>query len=554
MLVRFLLDEVLSAEVRDKIAAGLMADRRFAWLTWIVLGFIGVNLVRGGISFLLNYRILHLGQRIIFDLRYHLHRHLQKLSLAYYERHQTGRIMSRVMYDVEAIQSLATSTLVNLITDSFTLVSIVVIVLVMNWKLACLALLVFPLYVLNFLIWRGRIRQASRRIREKVSRISGVLQEKIAGAKVVKSFTRERSETLLFVRELRENYGLVLTQGRLSLALYTIASILTGLGTAIVFWYGGRLVLFGQMTIGQLIQFNAYLGMLYSPAVRLVQVNDVIQRALVAVERVFEVLDTLPDVQDAPDAVVLSDIRGHIVFDGVSFGYDPNELVLKNVNLEVQPGQMIALVGPSGSGKTTLVNLLARFYDPTYGTIYLDGHDLRQIKLQSLRRQIGIVLQETYLFTGTIRDNIRYGKPEATEEEIVRAAIAANAHEFIMELPDDYDTEIGERGVKLSGGQRQRLAIARAILRNPRILILDEATSSLDSTSEALIQSALENLMRGRTSFVIAHRLSTIMKADRILVMENGIIVDSGTHEELLQRGGLYAKLYEMQFKRAKKD
>jgi subfamily B ATP-binding cassette protein MsbA len=553
MIMRILIDDVLPstpAEVRQLSLDRALFAHALRNLGLLVAGIMGLRILSGGISFLLNYRIIQLSQRVIFDIRHQLHRHLQRLSMAYYESHQTGRIMARVMYDVDAIQALTTGNLITIVTDTVTLIAVIVLILWMNWKLALLALLVFPLYVLNFLGWRKRIRRTSHRIREKYSRISGSLHEKIAGAKVVKSFTRERSETREFLHDLRENLGLVVMQGQLSTALSIISDLITGLGTATVFLVGGYYVLQGHMTIGALIQFNAYLGQLYGPVVRMVQINDVIQRAMVALERVFEVLDTMPDVQDAPDAIRLDRVEGRIVFENVSFGYDPNELVLQNINLEVEPGEMIALVGPSGSGKTTFANLIARFYDPTYGRITLDGVDLRKIRLTSLRQQIGIVLQETFLFTGTIRDNIRYGRPDATEEEIIRAAQAANAHEFIMNLPDDYDTEIGERGLKLSGGQRQRIAIARVILRDPRILILDEATSSLDSTSEALIQSALDNLMRGRTSFVIAHRLSTIMKANRILVLEHGIVVDSGSHRELIERGGLYARLYEMQFKK----
>jgi len=556
-LMRLLIDEVLPSsldEIRQLQANPALRQTLLMRLSWLVGAVIALRLIQGLVSFLQTNRIIHLGQRVIFDIRHQLHRHLQKLSMAYYESHQTGRIMARVMYDVDAIQSLTTGNLITVVTDVATLVVAIILVLSLQWKLALLALIAFPLYVLNFFFWRPRIRRASRRVREKYSQIAGHLHEKIAGAKVVKSFTREQSETRFFMRDLRENYSLVVTQGRLSAALSVISSLITGLGTAFIFWYGGRLVLTGEMTIGKLIQFNAYLGMLYGPVVRIVQVNDVIQRAMVAVERIFEVLDTMPDVQDAPNAVRLDEIQGRIVFHNVSFGYNPNELVLKNINLEVEPGQMIALVGPSGSGKTTFANLIARFYDPTYGYITLDGHDLRQIKLRSLRQQIGLVLQETFLFTGTIRDNIRYGRPEASEEEIIQAAMAANAHEFIMNLPDDYDTEIGERGLRLSGGQRQRMAIARAILRDPRILILDEATSSLDSSAEALIQNALDNLMEGRTSFVIAHRLSTVMKADKILVLEYGIVVDSGSHEELLEKGGLYARLYEMQFKKEARE
>ncbi len=503
-----------------------------------------------------SWIILIVGQRIIFDIRRNLHRHLQKLSMSYFESHQTGRILARVMYDVDALGSLASGTLIQLLSDIVTIVFLIVYMFYMNWQMTLVAVLIIPLYVVNFLMLRKRIQRAYRKVREKVSIISGNLHEKIAAAKVVKSFTRERSETLHFVHQLRENLVLNLESSRLSMWLGRSGAILTGVGTAAIYLIGGYFVVTGAhgFTVGKLIQFNSYLGMIYGPVERLIQSNDVITRALVALERIFEVFDTRPEVEEKPDAIELETIEGKVEFHNVNFGYNPDELVLQNINLEVSPGEMVAFVGPSGSGKTTLANLIARFYDPTTGDLFLDGHNLKDIKLRTLRQRIGIVLQETHLFTGTIRDNIRYGNRYATSEETVRAAMAANAHDFIMELPDDYDTELGERGLKLSGGQRQRVAIARAILRDPRILILDEATSALDSSSEALIQAALDRLMEGRTSFVIAHRLSTIMKAHKIVVLENGIIVDVGSHDELLERGGLYAKLYNMQFRSQEED
>ncbi len=503
-----------------------------------------------------SWIILIVGQRIIFDIRRNLHRHLQKLSMSYFESHQTGRILARVMYDVDALGSLASGTLIQLLSDIVTIVFLIVYMFYMNWQMTLVAVLIIPLYVVNFLMLRKRIQRAYRKVREKVSIISGNLHEKIAAAKVVKSFTRERSETLHFVHQLRENLVLNLESSRLSMWLGRSGAILTGVGTAAIYLIGGYFVVTGAhgFTVGKLIQFNSYLGMIYGPVERLIQSNDVITRALVALERIFEVFDTRPEVEEKPDAIELETIEGKVEFHNVNFGYNPDELVLQNINLEVSPGEMVAFVGPSGSGKTTLANLIARFYGPTTGDLFLDGHNLKDIKLRTLRQRIGIVLQETHLFTGTIRDNIRYGNRYATSEETVRAAMAANAHDFIMELPDDYDTELGERGLKLSGGQRQRVAIARAILRDPRILILDEATSALDSSSEALIQAALDRLMEGRTSFVIAHRLSTIMKAHKIVVLENGIIVDVGSHDELLERGGLYAKLYNMQFRSQEED
>lgn len=514
------------------------------------------TLISAGIGYTRSVRISVIAQRVIFDIRRNLHRHLQKLSMAYFDSNQTGRIMSRVLYDVDAIGGLAGGTLVSLTFDAVNAFMLIIIMFYMNWQMTLIALIVVPMYILNFLVRRKAIQRAYRLVREKFSEISGNLHEKIAATKVVKSFTREQSETRFFIHQLRENLQLTLRSQFMTYALDRTTGIMSGAGTAAVYLLGGYFVVKGWygFTPGKLIQFNTYLGMLYGPIQRLVTSNEVIVRAMVAVERIFEIFDTPPAVVDKPDAVELPVIQGHVVFKNVNFGYDPDELVLQNINLEVDPGEMCAFVGPSGSGKTTLANLIARFYDPTTGDMFLDGHNLKDIKLRTLRRNIGIVLQETHLFTGSIRDNVRYGNQRASNDSIVSAAMAANAHDFIMELPEDYDTEIGERGVKLSGGQRQRIAIARAILRDPRLLILDEATSALDSTSEALIQSALDRLMEGRTSFVIAHRLSTIMKAHKIVVLENGIIVDVGSHEELLERGGLYAKLYNMQFRNQEED
>ncbi len=504
------------------------------------------------VGFIRSWRITIIGQRIIFDIRRHLHKHLQRLSMSYFESRQTGRIMARVMYDVDAIGQLASGTLVQLLSDIVTIVFLLLYMLYLNWLMTVVAILIIPLYIINFVLLRKSIARAYRRVREKVSEISGNLHEKIAATKVVKSFTRERHETRVFIGQLRDNLVLTLASARLSMYLGYGGSIITGIGTALIYLIGGLFIVYGQydFTVGKLVQFNAYLGMIYGPAERLIQSNDVVTRAMVALERIFEVFDTRPEVEDKPDAAELERIDGRIEFRNVNFGYVPEQLVLQNINLMVEPGQMVAFVGPSGSGKTTLANLIARFYDPVSGDLILDGTNLKDIRLKSLRRNIGIVLQETHLFTGSIRENICYGNPHVDRERVIQAAMAANAHDFIMELPEDYDTELGERGLKLSGGQRQRVAIARAILRDPRILILDEATSALDSTSEALIQAALDKLMQGRTSFVIAHRLSTIMKADRIVVLENGIIVDVGSHEELLERGGLYAKLYNMQFRK----
>ncbi|HHX39892.1 MAG TPA: ABC transporter ATP-binding protein [Armatimonadetes bacterium] len=529
----------------------VIPNRRLEMIKWVLVAILMLRITSGIISYWRTYLVSLVGQLVLFDLRNDIFRHLQKLSLSYYEKNQAGKILARVMWDVQNVHQLFSSAFIQLISDTFAIIIFIVILFSMSAKLAFYSILVLPLYAWTFLILRPRIRRASQDVQEKFSYIVGSVSERITGAKVVKSFTRERSEQRRFVGDIREKTTMELDMIKLSTTLGTTSEFISGLGTAIILCYGSYLAIREEagMTAGRLVQFTSYLAQLYGPIVRVVQVNDVIQRASVALERIFEVLDTKPSVAEKPDAVPLPPVKGHVVVENVSFGYDPDKLVLKGVSLDVQPGQMIALVGPSGSGKSTLSNLIPRFYDPSEGRILIDGYDLRDVTLHSLRSQIGIVLQETLLFSGSIRDNLRYGAPEATDKELFEAAKAANAHDFIIEQENGYDTEIGERGMKLSGGQKQRLAIARAILRDPRILILDEATSALDSESEALIQEALERLMRGRTTFVVAHRLSTIMRADRIVVLDKGEIAEMGTHIELLENNGIYARLYIEQFK-----
>lgn len=529
----------------------IIPNRKTEMIKWVLIGILALRGVSLFVSYWRTYLVSLVGQLVLFDLRNDIFRHLQRLSLSFYEKHQAGKIVSRVMWDVQSVNQLFSSAFIQLLSDAFAIVIYVVILFSLQPKLAFYSILVLPLYAATFLHLRPRIRRSSQDLQEKFAYIVGSVSEKVSGAKVVKSFTRERSESRRFVGDIREKTMMEMQTVRLSTTLGASSEFISGLGTAIILCYGGYLAIehYGGMTAGKLVQFTSYLGMLYGPIVRVVQVNDVIQRATVSLERIFEVIDTKPSVEEKPDAVTLPPVKGHVLLENVSFGYDADKMVLKNITMEAQPGQMIALVGPSGSGKSTLSNLIPRFYDPAEGRVVIDGYDLRDVKLHSLRRQIGIVLQETLLFSGSVRDNLKYGAPEATDKELLAAAKAANAHDFIVEMENGYDTEIGERGAKLSGGQKQRLAIARAILRNPRILILDEATSALDSESESLIQEALDRLMRNRTTFVIAHRLSTIMRADRIVALDQGEIKEAGTHVELLEKGGIYARLYIEQFK-----
>ena len=552
-LTRLLVDSplsnfhVLDAAARDNVRPELWT------LILVVCGaLLGIRISIALVGYVRQMIMVVIGNRVVFDIRQQLYRHLQRLSMRYFETRSTGRIMTRILYDVNAVQQTLTGNLVDIITNSTTVLFVLVLIFTINWRLALIAIAILPLYVINFLIWRPAIRHASREAREQFSAVSGQLNDAISGISVIKAFTRERSEARRFVREVREIIELNVKAGRARTFLRVISTFLTGAATIIAIYVGGREILFAErMSYGQLIQFNAYMAMLYTPIIQLVTINDQIQVAMAAIERIFELFDTTPDIDERRDAVAVTRCEGKLEFDHVYFAYDPSEDVLKDVSFTAEPGTVTALVGRSGSGKSTLVNLIPRFYDPTRGRILLDGTDLRDLQITSLRKQIGMVMQDSFLFAGTLRDNIKYGQPNASDNEVVQATIAANAHDFITEFADGYETRVGERGTRLSGGQRQRISIARAILRNPRILILDEATSALDSESEQAIQEALEYLMQGRTTFTIAHRLSTVMNADEILVLDYGAVVEQGTHAELATAGGIYEMLCDVQFRQA---
>lgn len=520
-------------------------------LVWIFWGILALYAVRGVISFLLNYLIGWLGQRVIFDMRYQSYRHLQRLSLAYYDGRQPGKIMARLTSDIDVIQYALTTGFVNFITDTATILIAVIWLFLLQWQLALLTLTILPLYVLNYKLLLQKIRDISVDLREKREIMIGNFTEKLISISVVKAFVREEHETEHAMHTVRDNFALGMKQTQLNRFLGATSQFFRALGTASLWWFGGALVLRrdGSLTPGELWAFYGYTNYLYEPAVRLVDFNVQVQWAAAAIDRVFETLDTRPEIIDAPDAIHLGTVKGAVEFKDVSFGYDPAQPVLHHISFQVNPGETIAIVGPSGAGKTTIVNLLARFYDATEGQILVDGHDIRRVRLETMRRHIGLVSQETILFSVSLKENIRYGKKEATDAQVTAAARAADMEDFIESLPDGFETKIGEDGIKLSGGQKQRMAIARAILADPRILILDDATSALDSHTEAHVQAALAQLMKGRTNFVIAHRLSTIMSADRILVVEAGRIVDFGTHAQLVSRPGLYQDLYNEQFK-----
>ena len=518
---------------------------------YVFLALVGVALASSAVGFALSITVTYLGQRFKYDMRKKLYAHMQTLSLGFFEKSQTGKLMSNITNDVATLDQLIGGGLVTLISDLVTLSVVVFIVFRWDVRLALWGLSVFPFYIINFKLHIGKIKTRADEIREERDIMLGDLQEKLAGALVVKSYAKERFEVRQFVGQTRSLMDLNVNQGMLGTRLWTIAEFIgSGCGVALLFWFGGRSVIEGRLSPGTLIAFISFItGYMYGPILRLIQINDQIARTNAALNRIFATLDTEPNIKDRPDAIEMPPIQGSVTYEDVWFEYEPGQPVLKGIDLSIRPGQMVALVGQSGSGKTTMINLLSRHYDVTSGAIKVDGYDLRDVTLASLRRQIGVVIQETILFNTTIRENIRYGKLDATDEEVEQAARAANVAHVIDALPKGYETRIGEEGIKLSGGEKQRIAIARAILSDPRILVLDEATSALDSETEAMIQEALDHLMQGRTSFVIAHRLSTIVKADLIVVMEKGVIREKGSHAELLAAGGIYAGLYNQQFK-----
>jgi len=498
-----------------------------------------------------NYVRHSLGERFILDMRVRLYAYLQRLSLSFFERTSTGELMSRVTNDVNALEQFVTHGTALTVVDLLRLVGAIAVLFVLNWQLALLVIIPVPLLVVGLRAFNTRVRPVYRRVRHRLGDINAQLQDNLAGMKVIQAFGQEERALQRFTNESEEYYRARVKGVMYWSTFFPVMSFLASFGTVIVLGAGSVMVVKGSLSLGTLVAFLAYMASFYEPINRLTEVDDIFQQAIAAGERIFELLDTAPDIQDAPDAVDLPPIRGEVEFDDVHFDYGTGDEVLHDVEFHMAPGEVVALVGPSGAGKTSVANLLCRFYDPIHGRIEVDGHNLRQVTLASLRRQVAVVLQDTFLFNSTVRDNLLYGKPSATEEEMVAAAKAAYAHEFVEALPQGYDTEVGERGVKLSGGQKQRLALARAILADPRILILDEATSSVDAEAEYLIQQALEAVLKGRTALVIAHRLSTIRNADKIIALEEGRIAEVGDHQELLERGGLYSQLYRRQLELA---
>jgi ATP-binding cassette, subfamily B, bacterial MsbA len=519
-----------------------------AMLKLIPLAIIGIFIVKGIFDYGQAYLMSYVGQKIIADLREKTYNHVQSLSLSFFTKNPTGTLMSRILNDVGMVQGAVTDAVTGLLKDVFTLIGLVGVIFYRDWRLALIAMVVFPLAVVPIVKFGRKLRGYSTRSQSAMAELTTILLETIMGTRIVKAFNMEDYERNRFAKENRRLFGIQIKSTRVRSISHPLMEFLGGLGIAFIVFYGGYNVVQGISTPGTFFSFLAALLMLYEPVKRLSGVNNTVQQGLAAAARIFEVLDTPPEIQSKPGAKALPSVSRGIEYRDVSFKYE-EDWVLRNVNLNIRAGEMVAFVGASGGGKTTLVNLLPRFYDVTEGEILIDGVDIRETQVESLRSMIGIVTQQTFLFNDTVRNNIAYGKMGQPFEEVVKAAQAAYADGFVQNLPKGYDTIIGEQGVKVSGGERQRISIARAVLKNAPILILDEATSSLDSESEIEVQKALEYLMEGRTTLVIAHRLSTIRKADRIVVLSGGQIVEEGTHEELLAMDGEYKKLYLLQFK-----
>ena len=549
--IKIVIDSILQSKALpgwlNGFVSSVFGHDKLPILNFALTAVVGIAVVGAISSYLEKYLTTSVSQWVTHDLRRTLYNHIQRLSLAQHDNAQTGDLISRVTSDINAVQDFVNSALLGMLVNALTLLGMIGVMFYLNWRFTLIALSIAPVLFVVVYSFTRRIKKASRAVRKKESEMLSVVQEVLSSARVVKAFAREDFEVRRFESQSLENVETALEARTIKAKLTPIVDVLVAIGTCLVLGYGARLALRGELSAGVLVVFLLYLGKMYKPMRELSKMSDAVSKATVGYERIREVLEVESLVKDLPRAKRAPRFKGKIEFENVNFSYDEKTQVLRDVNLTVEPGQVAAIVGPSGTGKTTIISLIPRFYDPQSGTVKIDGVDIRRYTLKSLREQISFVLQETLLFRATIWDNIAYGKPDATAEQIMGAAKLANAHEFIEKMPDGYDTLVGERGATLSGGQRQRIAVARAIIRDTPILIFDEPTSNLDSASEQMVIEGLDRLMEGRTSIVIAHNLNSIRKADVVFVVKDSELVERGTHEELLTAGGVYSELYKIQ-------
>lgn len=543
--------EILPPLFQRQIVDQVISNKDLHQLGFLLGGLLASYAVARLISVGDQYLRHALGERFIYDLRVNLYAYLQRLSLSFFEQTSTGELMSRLTNDVNSLEDFVTHGSSLTAVDLLRLLGTGVVLFILDWRLALAVLAPVPILFASLRWFNGKVRPMYRQVRARLGDINAQLQDSLAGMRVIQAFGQEEAQLERFAAESQAYYHARVRAIRTWATFFPAFRFVASIGPVLVLGIGAWMVMGNRVSLGTLVAFLSYTASFYEPLHRLSEVDNVIQQAMAAAERIFELLDRQPEIRDAPDAVALDRARGEVRFEDVHFRYGEGEEVLHDVEFHMAPGEVVALVGPSGAGKTSIANLLSRFYDPIHGRVLLDGQDLRQVRLDSLRRHVAVVLQDTFLFNTSVRENIAYGKPDATDEEIVAAAKAAFAGEFIEQLPSGYDTEIGERGVRLSGGQKQRLALARAILADPRVLILDEATSSVDAEAEYLIQQALQEVLKGRTALIIAHRLSTIRNANKIIALEGGHIREVGDHRELLRRGGLYSQLYRRQVEMA---